>query len=51
MYDKLVAAGVPAQLVIVKNGSHSFLESHGPLTPSPMELNFTILEFLNKYLQ
>jgi acetyl esterase/lipase len=51
MYDKLVQAGVPAQLVIVKNGAHSFLESHGPLTPSLMELNFSILEFLNKYLQ
>ena len=51
MYDKLVQAGVPAQWVIVKNGAHSFLESHGPLTPSLMELNFSILEFLNKYLQ
>jgi hypothetical protein len=51
MYDKLIQAGVPAQLVIVKNGSHSFLESNGPLTPSLMELNFTILEFLNQHLQ
>jgi acetyl esterase/lipase len=50
MYDRLIQAGVPAQLVIVKNGGHSFLESHGPMTPSPMELNLTILEFLNKYL-
>lgn len=51
MYDRLVQAGVPAQLVIVKNGGHSFLESHGPMTPTPMELNLSILEFLNKYLQ
>jgi acetyl esterase/lipase len=51
MYDRLVQAGVPAQLVIVKNGGHSFLESHGPMTPSPMELNLTILTFLNQYLQ
>jgi len=50
MYDKLVQVGVPAQLVIVKNAGHSFLESNGPTSPSPMELNFTILEFLNKYL-
>ena len=51
MYDKLVQAGVPAQLVIVKNGGHSFLEAHGPMTPSPMELNLTILGFLNQHLQ
>jgi acetyl esterase/lipase len=51
MYDKLVQAGVPAELVIVKNGGHSFLESHGPMTPSPMELNLSIVGFLAKYLQ
>ena len=51
MYDKLVQAGVPAQLVIVKNGSHSFLEHNGPMTPTPAELNFALLEFLTQYLQ
>lgn len=51
MYEKLVQAGVPAQLVIVKNGGHSFLEAHGPMTPTPMELNLTILGFLAEHLQ
>ena len=50
MYDKLVRVGVPAQLVIVRNAGHSFLEANGPTSPTPMQLNFTILEFLNKYL-
>ena len=50
MYDKLMQAGVPAQLVIVRNGSHSFEQSNGPITPTPAELNFAILDFLNKYL-
>jgi acetyl esterase/lipase len=51
MYDKLVQAGVPAQLVIVSNASHSFLDSNGPTTPTLAELNFAILDFLNKNLQ
>lgn len=51
MYDKLLQAGVPAQLVIVRNAGHSFLDSNGPTSPTLMEINFTILGFLNKYLQ
>ncbi len=51
MYDRLIQAGVPAQLVIVKNGAHSLIEAHGPISPSLMELNLTILQFLNTYLQ
>jgi acetyl esterase/lipase len=50
MYDRLVQANVPAQLVIVKNASHSFDAPNGDITPTPEELNFTILEFLTKYL-
>jgi acetyl esterase/lipase len=50
MYDRLVQANVPAQLVIVKNASHSFDAPNGDITPSLAELNFTILEFLTKYL-
>ena len=30
MYDRLTQANVPAQLVIVKNAGHSFIESDGP---------------------
>ena len=51
MYDKLLQAGVRAQLVIVTNASHSFLDSNGPTTPTLAELNFAILDFLNKNLQ
>jgi dipeptidyl aminopeptidase/acylaminoacyl peptidase len=51
MYDKLVQAGVPAQLVIIKNGAHSLSEAHGPLSPSLMELNLIILQFLNERLK
>ena len=50
MYDRLVQANVPAQLVIVKNAGHSFLDLNGETTPSFMELNQIILDFLAKYL-
>jgi dipeptidyl aminopeptidase/acylaminoacyl peptidase len=50
MYDKLVQAGVPAQLVIVKNAGHSFLEANADAEPSLWELNQIILDFLVKYL-
>jgi acetyl esterase/lipase len=50
MYDKLVQAGVPAQLVIVKNAGHSFLEANADAEPSLWELNQIILDFLAKYL-
>lgn len=50
MYDRLVQMNVPAQLVIVRNAGHSFLEFDGATSPSPMELNLVIMEFLAKYL-
>jgi dipeptidyl aminopeptidase/acylaminoacyl peptidase len=51
LYDKLIQANVPAQLVIVKNGSHSLIEPNSDVSPSLMELNQIILRFLEKYLQ
>lgn len=50
MYDRLVQAGVPAQLVIVRNAGHSFLEFNGATSPSLLEINQIIIEFLTKYL-
>ena len=51
LYDKLVQANVPAQLIIVKNGRHSLIESNSDVSPSLMELNQIILQFIGKYLQ
>ena len=50
MYERLVRANVPAQLVIVTNASHSFEALGGSLTPTLEEINLIILEFLAKYL-
>src|SRR5690349_5972510 len=50
MYDRLRQMNVPAQLVIVKNARHSFTAPEGT-TPSLLEINQIILEFLARYLK
>jgi acetyl esterase/lipase len=51
MYDRLVQMNVPAQLVIVKNATHAFSAPEGITTPSLVEINQIILDFLAKYLK
>lgn len=51
MYDRLVQTGVPAQLIIVKNAGHSMIEPGASTTPTPAEINQTIVDFLAKYLK
>lgn len=51
MYDRLVQMNVPAQLVIVKNASHSFVSLNGNTSPTMVEINQIILEFLARYIQ
>ena len=51
MYDRLVQTGVPAQLVIIKNGDHSMSAVNGSSTPTLGEINQIIQEFLAKYLK
>jgi acetyl esterase/lipase len=51
MYDRLVQANVPAQLVIVQNAAHSFVAPNGNTSPTLAEINQIILEFLERYLQ
>jgi acetyl esterase/lipase len=50
MYDRLREKNVPAQLVIVKNAGHSFVEPNSNTEPSLWELNQIILDFLAKYM-
>lgn len=51
MYDRLVEANVPAQLVIVKNAGHSLVVPDGSATPTLNEINQIILDFLAQYLR
>jgi acetyl esterase/lipase len=50
MYERLMQAGVPAQLVLVKNGRHSLTAPDGSATPTLGEINQIIQDFLAKYL-
>ncbi len=51
MYDRLVQADVPAQLVIVQNANHSFVAPSGSTTPTMIEVGQMIQDFLTQYLQ
>lgn len=51
MYDRLVQANVPAQLVIVENGRHSLTAPDGSAKPNVGEINQILLDFLVKYLK
>jgi acetyl esterase/lipase len=50
MYDRLIQENVPAQLVIVQNARHSFT-APDETTPTLVEINQIILDFLAKHLQ
>ena len=48
----LAKAGVPHQLLIVKNAGHDFAPASGIATdPSPGQINRAVLDFLYKYLR
>lgn len=51
MYDRLRQMNVPAQLVIVRDASHSFIAPEGTTTPSLVEINQIIMDFLGHYLK
>ena len=51
LYDKLVAAGVPAQLVIVENGDHQLIAPDGSATPNSDERWQMMLDFLKSNLR
>lgn len=50
--DRLTAAGVPAQLVVVKNAGHGFVPvGNATITPSRQELVRTVTDFFAKTLK
>jgi acetyl esterase/lipase len=51
MYDRLVQANVPAELIIVQNAGHSMISPNGSARPSLAEINQIILDFLARYLK
>ncbi len=51
LFDRLIAAGVPATLVRVHNAEHSFTPSGGPISPSLVEIGAQIGDFLDANLK
>ncbi len=51
LYDRLVAAGVPATLTIVKNAGHGFAPAGGTIDPSRTEITNIVADFFDKHLK
>jgi len=51
LYDRLVAAGVPATLTIVENAGHGFAPAGGTIGPSRTEITNMIADFFDKHLK
>jgi acetyl esterase/lipase len=50
LYRRLQAAGVPATLVVVRNGDHGFVPAGGPVSPAQAERTRLIGDFFDRYL-
>ena len=50
-YDQLKAAGVPTELILVKNAAHGLVPEGGELSPSIDEVNRRIADFFDLYLR
>jgi len=50
-YEKLKNAGIPAELIVVKNAGHSFQSNGGDIQPSLDEIIRTASDFFDRYLQ
>lgn len=48
---RLQAAGVPAELIVVKNAGHAFRPVGGTLDPDPLQLMALTADFLDQYLK
>jgi len=51
LYDHLQAAGVPAQLVVVKNAGHGFKQADGRIDPSRSDISEMIATFFDRWLK
>lgn len=51
LYQNLTAAGVPATLVVVKNGDHGFGPAGGEISPSRTEITATAADFFESHLK
>ncbi|MDQ3705434.1 MAG: alpha/beta hydrolase [Chloroflexota bacterium] len=50
LYDRLIAGGSQAELVVVKNGEHGFRPTGGPIDPTTAQIRNRIDNFLDRTL-
>ncbi len=50
LYQALVAAGVEAEFVPVKNANHAFAPDGGPISPTRMEITRLVADFFDRHL-
>jgi len=51
LYNRLLATGLPATLVIVKNAGHGFMPAGGTIDPSRNEITEMVADFFDQYLK
>jgi dipeptidyl aminopeptidase/acylaminoacyl peptidase len=51
LYNRLIAGGVNATLVIVKNAAHGFAQTGGVMSPSRSQITAAAADFFDKYLK
>ncbi|OGN92650.1 MAG: hypothetical protein A2Z75_08305 [Chloroflexi bacterium RBG_13_50_10] len=51
LYDRLITAGVPATLTIVKNAGHGFAPAGGTIDPSRTAITKIVADFFDKHLK
>lgn len=51
LFARLKAAGVPAELVVVKNANHNFAPTGGPIQPKRQELTKKLCDFFEQHLR
>ena len=51
LYNRLIAEGVPATLVIVENAGHGFAPVGGVIDPSRVEITKMVGDFFDRYLK
>ena len=51
LYDRLIAAGVPATMTIVKNAGHGFAPAGGTIDPSRTAITKMVADFFDHYLK
>jgi acetyl esterase/lipase len=51
LFDRLQAAGVPSEFIVVRNGGHGFVPTGAPISPSRAEISRKVADFFDALLK